>query len=132
MARLISHTTNTTAFIALTTQAQNAYLARDYKRAIKLYTKPAQAGHAHSQNMLGLIYYHYRSTTQDTTQALKWFGRAADQGFALAQYNIAVIYHYGTRVSQDLATAISWYNKAAEHGHSHAIEALLQLGGIQY
>ena len=45
---------------------------KDYKEAVKWYTKAAEQGNGYAQNELGEMYYKGESISQDYIEAYKW------------------------------------------------------------
>ena len=60
--------------------AANAYISGDHEKAVKLYLPLAEQGDAHSQYMLGGIYFAGKKVQQDLQVALKWLRMSAAQG----------------------------------------------------
>ena len=96
--------------------------ARNYKEAVKWYTKAAEQGHVDAITMLGVIYYGGEGVAQDYKEAVKWYTKAAEQGQAGAQHNLGNMYRKGQGVAQDYKSAHMWYNIAAANGYSTAVE----------
>jgi TPR repeat protein len=106
------------------TEGASAYNAKNYPLALKEITPLANAGHADSQHLLGLMYYMGRGVKQDYKQAMNWHRKAAQQGKADAQYVVGAMYYTGNAVPQDHKQAVSWFRRAAEQGHGEAQHAL--------
>ncbi len=51
-------------------------LTKDYKQAIKWYSKAAEQGYAPAQYNLGIMYREGEGTPQDYKQAIKWNTKA--------------------------------------------------------
>lgn len=100
--------------------AEAAYQKGKYASALKLAHPLAEAGDAHAQFLLGLIYYRGRAVAQDYNEAATWFGRAADQGNATAQFYLGVMYTEGKGVPKDSSEATKWYRLAADRGDAEA------------
>jgi len=73
----------------LTSQGVAAYNAKDYAKAVELWTKAANAGHAVSQYNLGISYLTGTGIEQDVYKAIHWLSESAEQGFepAIETYN---------------------------------------------
>ena len=103
---------------------------KDYREALKWYTKAAQQGDARAQNNLGVMYDNGDGVVQDYREALKWYTKAAQQGNAIAQNNLGLIYEkqgdaipfyindYG--FVPDNREAHKWFNLAAAQGNENA------------
>jgi hypothetical protein len=101
---------------------------RDYGKAVRWLTAPAQQGDLGSQYMLGQIYATGDgSVPQDLAAALKWIGAAAEHGSDKAQFDLAQRFESWTGVAADLKQAVGWYQRAANQGNA---PALLILGRL--
>ena len=99
--------------------AQSAYAAGNYAKALDLYTPLAKQGVAKAQLSLGVMYYIGQGVTQSYKDAAKWFQRAAEQDNILAQDILGEMYDQGLGVPQDYKMAAKWYRLAAEQGDAH-------------
>jgi len=99
--------------------AQNAYAAGNYAKALDLYTPLAKKGDAKAQLSLGTMYYIGQGVTQSYQEAAKLFERSAKQGNVLAQNILGEMYDQGLGVSQSYEEAAKWYRMAAEQGDAH-------------
>ena len=97
-------------------------VARDYKEAVKWYTKAAEQGFAHAQTNLGHMYTRGEGVAQDYKEAVKWYTKAAEQRQAIAQANLGVMYGMGQGVAQDHKSAHMWFNIAAANGNGNAVK----------
>ena len=90
-------------------------VAQDYSKAVELFRKAAEQGHADAQYNLG-FYCHMGVGVDesDPEEALKWLRKAAEQGHASAQYTLGWFYDEGNRIEQDHSEAVKWYRNAAE------------------
>jgi len=100
--------------------AQQAYSAGNYAKALELYTPLAKKGEAKAQLSLGVMYYIGQGVTQSYKDAAKWFQQAAKQGNILAQNILGEMLDQGTGIPQDYKEAARWYRMAAEQGDAHA------------
>ena len=73
----------------------------------------ANAGDAHTQSNLGVMYAEGLGVPQDYAQAVAWYRKAAEQGLADAQHNLGVAYANGRGVPQDYVESHKWTNLAA-------------------
>ena len=55
------------------------------QKAVELYTKAAEQGHAVAQFNLGKCYYDGEGVEQDMQKAVEWYTKAAEQGDEDAQ-----------------------------------------------
>ena len=60
--------------------ARGEGVPRDDARAVELYRKAAEQGHAKAQNNPGSMFVQGLGVTRDETEAAKWSRRAAEQG----------------------------------------------------
>ena len=98
-----------------------AFEAKDYRTALRWFSKAAEQGNAIAQNKLGQMYYFgYRVVTRNHPEAARWYRKAAEQGLADAQNSLGTMYHYGQGIPQDFREAARWYRKAAEQGLTQA------------
>jgi TPR repeat protein len=102
--------------------AQAAYVAGDYATALAQWRVLAKDDHAHSQLMIGALYFNGQGVGQDYAEATRWFRRAADNGSADAALQLAQMYAGGEGVAQDAAEAQRWRVLAAELAQSDGIE----------
>jgi len=109
--------------------AFDAYEAKNYQEAFKLFKKVEQKDHnSVVQFALGVMYTNGQGVRQDDKEAVKWYRKSAEQGDADAQYNLGVRYDSGQGVRQDYKEAVKWYRKSAEQGDADAQSNL----GVRY
>ncbi|HXG27867.1 MAG TPA: tetratricopeptide repeat protein [Nevskiales bacterium] len=94
--------------------AQEHYAAGEYERALEHWRVLAEDGHAHSQLMIGALYFNGQGVERDPAEAARWFRRAADSGSADAALQLAQMYGSGDGLPQDAAEAQRWRVRAAE------------------
>jgi tetratricopeptide (TPR) repeat protein len=66
-------------------QGRAAYNAKDYVKAVKLFSKAAEQGHADAQTNLGTCFNNGFGVPKDVAKAAEWFRKAAEQGKAQAK-----------------------------------------------
>ena len=95
----------------------------------KRLVKKAKKGDAHSQFVLGNIYYHGSDmVAQSFSKSSKWYRKAAEQGHPSAQYKLGKMHEKGGfAIKKDFSKAIEWYKKAAGHQHIRSLERLAYL-----
>jgi|GEM_PF-2089945 len=91
-------------------------LPKDYKEAVKWYTKSAEQGYAEAQYFLGGLYKDGNGVPMDYREAVKWYTKSAEQGNASAQFALGLLYEEGKGVSKNIVDAYKWYNLAAANG----------------
>lgn len=97
---------------------EEAYLAEDYKTAMREWAPLAARGDAEAQNMVGFMYRWGQGVAQDFEAARHWYRLAAEQGYPTAQSNLGLLYRYGLGVPKDYGKAFRWFLRAAEQGHA--------------
>ena len=97
-------------------------VAKDYKQAVKWFSKSADQGFAKAQYNLGYMYDNDQGVEQNFEQALKWYRKAAEQNDVSAQINLGFMYSNGRGVAQDYQKAYMWYNIASVSGDEAAIK----------
>ena len=107
----------------------DAYQRGDFAGAAHEWTPLAEAGDAHAQYNMGLLYAAGKGVPQDYNQAVEWYLKAAEQGVPAAQYNLGVIYANGQGVPANPPEAARWFLKAAQQGIPNAI---IGLGNVYY
>ena len=63
---------------------------KDYKKAVKWYSKSAVQGHAVAQFNLASCYYNGCGVERDLKKAVEWWTKSAEQGYSDAQNSLAV------------------------------------------
>ena len=101
-------------------QGRVHYDRKEYEKAVPLFQKAAEQGHAPAQNNLGYCYQYGEGVTQNKEEAVKWYRLAVEQGNAPAQSNLGYCYQYGEGVTQNKEEAVKWYRLAAEQGNAPA------------
>lgn len=84
-------------------------IKKNYKKAIKWYTRAASQGDINAQFRLGKI---YETIEQDYTEAIKWYEKAGSQGADNAFLCLSKMYEKGIGVKANHVVAKNWYNKA--------------------
>ena len=94
---------------------------RDYKEAVKWYTKAAEQRLVEANFNLGHMYYDGKGVSKNYKEAVKWYTRAAEQGHAKAQHNLGIL-HVRHRIGmpKHYEEASKWFKKAAEQGVADA------------
>jgi len=94
--------------------------SKDYKKAVKWFTKAAKHNNINSQIILGYFYYKGEGVDQNFNKAFEWYKKAADQNNALAQRALGGCYLNGNGVEQSFEKAFEWYKKAADQNNAVA------------
>jgi hypothetical protein len=94
---------------------------RDERRAIRLYTLAANAGHGEAAYQLGRMYEKGQGTSKNEREALNWFTKGAELGFPAAMAGAGVYHLKGTGTSRNDAKAREWLEKGAAAGSAAAM-----------
>jgi TPR repeat protein len=108
-------------------QGYDAYMQKDYAKALKYWRPQAERGDAYSQFSIGVLYSNGEGVPQDNAKAIYWYRKAAENGEIEAQLVLGDIYRDGSGVKQDKKEAAKWYRAAAKLGHAGAKYQLNQL-----
>ncbi len=106
-----------------------AYQRGDFTAAAAEWEPMAEAGDAHAEYNLGLLYAAGKGVPQDIARAVEWYRKAGEQGVAAAQYNLGVMYANGQGIAPDPQEAAQWFLRAADQGVTNAA---LGLGNVYY
>lgn len=105
---------------AMADPADEAFRARDFARAERIWQEQAAQGSADAMLDLGLLYDLGLGVPRDTATALRWYLEAAERGLAEAQFNVAVMLDSGVGGREEASAAAAWYSRAAANGHARA------------
>ena len=100
------------------------HLPKNPNVAMLWFEKAAQAGHLHSQVVLGMMLAE-RKRYKD---AAKWYRAAAEKGDSLAENNLGILYANGWGVPKSRKDAIAWLLRAYQQGYTNAAPNLRKLG----
>ncbi|MBC9934172.1 SEL1-like repeat protein [Chitinophaga qingshengii] len=109
-----------------------AFEAKDYEQAIRLYKKAAAKGDAGSMNDLGYIYETIGGYV-DAMAAFDWYDRGVKAGSPHAANGLGNCYQYGTGTSPDIRKALELYQQAASQHvpYAHYNLAMLYYEGVK-
>ena len=88
-------------------------LKNDFKNAVTLIKKAAEAGNAEAQYNYGVCFQEGAEVPRNDTTANEWFLKSAKQGLNDAQFKIAYSYATGRGFSKDDKQAFYWSLKCA-------------------
>lgn len=97
-------------------EGKQAYLDKDYDRALEVIRPLAEQGDSQAQVTLGVMYDFGHGVEKDSAEALKWYIKAAEQGIPIVQHDVGVKYFQGQGVKQDFLKAAYWWEKSAAAG----------------
>jgi uncharacterized protein len=97
-----------------------AFEARKFDQARKVFLALANAGDARAQYRVGAMYDFGIGGAADHTTAFEWYRKSAAGDNADAQYALGEHLMTARDQHSNPAEAIAWYRKAAAHGHLQA------------
>ena len=97
-------------------EGRDAYLAKDYEKALSILKPLATKGHAKAQVTLGIMYDFGHGVDKDSSTAVEWYEKAAGQGNSSVQHDLGVKYFKGMGIPQNYNKAAAWWRMAAENG----------------
>ena len=113
-----------TVFAAITSRGQTGaelnqqskdFLSRnDFKSAVPLLKKAAEAGHAEAQYNYGICFQQGVEVEKNDSVANEWFLKSAKQGWKDAQFKMAYSYSTGRGYIKNDKQAFYWWLKCAE------------------
>lgn len=105
-----------TLFAATYEEGKQAYLHKDYARALEILKPLAEEGNSQAQITLGLMYDYGNGVKKDPKESIKWYRMAAEQGVPLVQHDLGVKYFQGQGVEQNYLEAAKWWEMSANAG----------------
>lgn len=102
-------------------------LNADPAAAIGHYEFGARAGHAPSQNLLGIALRDGKIAAADKVAALSWLLAAANQGHRGAMVDVGIFYRFGWGTSPNIEKSIHWLTRASELGQPKAQAHLAEI-----
>ncbi|MFT4560670.1 MAG: TPR repeat protein [Gammaproteobacteria bacterium] len=121
-------------FHALASDSEDADLALmrgDYRSAISVLQKLADAGDPTAMVRLAALYHRGEGVSRDIEKAADLYLAAAELGNAEAQFNLGNMYLLGEGFPEDESWALTFYRLAAEQGHALAtanMEEMIRAG----
>ncbi|MCS3902970.1 TPR repeat protein [Methylohalomonas lacus] len=97
-------------------EAKQAYLAKEYDKALNILEPLATEGDSDAQVLLGLMYDYGHGVEADPQTAIDWYTRAARQGLPVVQHDLGVKYFQGKGIERDYDQARLWWQMAANAG----------------
>ena len=98
-------------------------LSQDYNKALELWNRAAELGHAHAYHNIGTAYYFGRGVKADKKKALHYFELAAMNGVVLSRHNVGTIeWNEG-----NTERAIKHYMIAVDGGCNDALKKIQEL-----
>ena len=93
-------------------EANAAYLAGDFEKAMSIATPLAAGGNAEAQLLVGVMCRDGKGVSKDVRRAFEMFERAAENGNVAAQFNVGKAYQDGQGTRRDYIRARYWYERA--------------------
>lgn len=109
---------------------QGKGVARDYVKAVELYTKAAEAGNPYGMYKLGCIICADQGSVSkiaDIDVAVEYLKKASNFGNSDAMLEIGSLIQNGAYGDYDVKSVIRWYERAANHGNAEAAYRLYGL-----
>ncbi len=97
-----------------------AFDAKNYKKAVQLWSASAEQGYPEAQFLVGSMYNAGYGVPKDYEKAMHWFRKAAHQGDAQAQFGIGNLYGDGLGVEKNYIIARMWFAISANGGNDRA------------
>ncbi|MEZ0260616.1 MAG: tetratricopeptide repeat protein, partial [Alphaproteobacteria bacterium] len=88
----------------------------DYERALKLYRKAADSGHAWATNNIGVMHQQGQGLEQSHEKAREYFKKAAEAKNYYGYHNLAIQHFKGYGVPVDQQEGFSWLKKGMAEG----------------
>ena len=101
-------------------QAARLYEAKDYRGALALLLKAAEAGSWYAPVAVDYQSEYGQGVPPNYVQSVAWYTKAANPGYVMAQFNLANMYLAGRGVVQDYAEALKGFQKAVDQHHVSA------------
>ena len=104
-------------------------LQKDAVRAVVLFQKAADLGHAGAEGCLGICYLNGRGVEKDVALAVAWSRKAADHGNPAAQFFVGKACARGDQVGvkKDLPLGKRYLELSAAQGEQDAVALLKEL-----
>ena len=108
------------SYPAFTDDADDAFAAGNFQKALEIWLPRAYEGDTEAQFRVALMFDSGKGVVQNAREAAYWFTYAAELGHTGAQYRIGVIHLSGLGAPKDLARALGWWRLAADGGNADA------------
>lgn len=108
-----------------------AGIARDWTKAMDLWTQSAERGYTEAQVALAVRYDQGWGVPQDLPKAIYWYTQAAETDSRL-EFILGTYHEVGRGVPKDMEKALYWYLRAANRRLPEAIAALRRFAAMGY
>ena len=95
-------------------EAEAAYVTKDYVAATEAYRRSAEAGGGYGQYMLSWMYAEGKGVKRDREEAARWMQKAADSGYPAANFTLGIRALGGVGEKRNPKVAADYFRKAAE------------------
>lgn len=99
-------------------EAQAAFDAGDYDKAVSLWETAALGGNSNAQVLMGLAYANGWGVDTDMDSAEKWYHIAAENNNPSGQFLLGI--YYLSSKSDQVYAGIMWVKRSAENGDASA------------
>ena len=106
------------------TLAIEAYAAKDYQTAYKLFLPLAENGDPYAQYGLAKMYEQGDNGDLSYAKAYEWYQKAANQDYGIAQNNLGLLYLNGQGIQENHRLAKRWFTVACENRCSEGCKNL--------
>lgn len=87
---------------------------RDIDKAVELYRRGSELGHAASQHSLACYYFRGDYIDKNSRKGFELCLKSAQQGYGLAMKDLGRCYQFAIGTDGNMKTAVEWYEKALE------------------
>lgn len=101
--------------------AKKEFAQDNFRTAMNLWRKAADAGNTQAMTELGQQYFEGVGVPVNYHKGIEWWEKAAHRGNVDAMVHIADEHWYGVELKQDHDQAMNWYHRAAESGDPRAM-----------
>ena len=101
-------------------EALKAYRAKDYDKALEIWSEEVKHKNDQAMTNLGLMYLKGQGVDKDYAIAREWFERASEYDNDSANYNLALMYQTKIGVDEDMPRAIEYFRRAVRKKHEGA------------
>lgn len=106
------------------TEGYSFYVRKDFKSAINIFRKEADAGDGNAMYMLSEMNRKGEGFDKDSTESFNWLKKASGTGHPAAMFKLGVMYLHGTNVTRDSSAGLQLIQRSAEKNYSNALYEL--------
>jgi len=101
-------------------EALKAYRAKDYAKALEIWSHEAKMKNDQAMTNLGLMYLKGEGVDKNYDLAREWFEKGSAYDNDSSNYNLALMYQSKIGVDEDEAKAIDYFRRAVAKDHQSA------------